>query len=136
MQVNSRTKLLSFCIVLVGLLSVIACKPNDQSELYGTYIADYDVAKEKLTLNQDGTFIQEVTLKTTKRVDITRGTWTYDSKTGYVRFHDSFMSILNGFGELNPNYNRNLGSSSLPAVKHFGSIKIEFSEGKYYKKVD
>jgi hypothetical protein len=136
MQVNAKTTFLSICMMLFLTLSLIACKPKNQSELYGTYVADYNLAKEKLTFNKDGTFIQEVTLKATSKVDVTEGTWTYDTKTGYVRFHENFMPVLNGFKELNPDYNQNLTSASLPAVKYLGCIRVEFAEGIYYKKTD
>ncbi len=136
MQVNTKTNLLSVCIGLLLTLSLIGCKPKNQFELYGTYVADYDVAKEKLTLNKDGTFVQEVTLKATSKVDVAKGTWTYDPKTGYVRFRENFMPVLNGFKELNPDYSRNVGSASLPADKYLGYIRVEFAEGIYYKKTD
>ena len=65
---------LKLSIVLCLILFIVACKVMNQDELYGTFIADYSLAKEKLILNQDGTFIQEVTLKSTSRVDSTKGT--------------------------------------------------------------
>src|SRR3990170_8166470 len=98
----SAVSSLLFQISTICLLALFmfACKPKSQTELYGTYVADYDVAKEKLTLNKDGTFVQEVTLKATSKVDVAKGTWTYDPKTGYVRFRENFMPVLNGFKEM------------------------------------
>lgn len=116
------------------ILSVVACKVKGQSELYGTYLADYDVAKEKLTLNKNGTFIQEVTLKANLKIVTTEGTWIYDSKSGYVGFRDNFMSVLNGFQKLNPAYFQKLGSASLPVDKYFGIVMLGSAEGVLYKK--
>ena len=121
-------------IIFFLILFVVACKVKDQSELYGTYLADYDVAKEKLTLNKDGTFIQEVILKATLEVNTTKGTWIYDSKSGYVGFRDNFMSVLNGFQKLNPTYFQKLGSASLPADKYFSVVMLGSAEGVLYKK--
>ena len=123
-------------VILFWVLAVVACKLTNQSELYGTYLADYDVAKEKLTLHKDGTFFQEVTLKSTSRVDTSEGTWTYDPKTGYVRFKENFMPVLNGFRQLNPDYNKKFSSASLPADKYFGNILVGVAEGVLYKKIE
>ncbi len=131
---QNRGSFARISIILFLILSVVACKLKDQSELYGTYIADYDVAMEKLTLNKNGTFIQEVTLKETLKVDTTKGTWFYESKFGYVVFRDNFMSVLNGFQELNPDYSQKLGSASLPADKYFGIVMIGGGGGVLYKK--
>jgi hypothetical protein len=115
---------------------MFACKPKNQAELYGTYIADYDIAKEKLTLNQDGIFIQEVRLKATSKVNIAKGTWSYDPKTGYISFEGGFMLVLNGFRKLNPSYARpKPGGVSWPADKYFGRILLGGAEGVLYKKV-
>jgi len=116
---------------------MFACKPKSQTELYGTYVADYDVAKEKLTLNKDGTFVQEVMLKATSKVDIAKGTWIYDPKTGYVSFEEKFMLVLDGFRKLNPDYaHPKPGGVSEPVDKYFGRILLGAAEGILYKKVD
>ena len=119
------------------VLSMSACKPEIHSELFGTYIADYDIAKEKLTLNENGTFIQEVTFKSTSKVDVARGTWVYSPKTGYVSFEEYFIMVLDGFRKLNPDYAHPMpGGVSLPADKYFGWVFIGAAEGILYKKVD
>lgn len=99
-------------------------------------MADYKVAKEKLTLNKDGTFIHEVTLKATGKVDVAKGTWIYKPQTGYVMFDENLMVVLDGFGELRPDYAQpNPGLSSLPANKYCGRIEIDCNDGVLYKKV-
>lgn len=129
--------LFSVCVVLFLTLFMFACKPKSQYDLYGTYIANYDVAKEKLILNKDGTFIQEVTLKATSKVDVAKGRWTYDPETGYVTFHENFMLVLNGFRELDPDYaHPKPGLVGYPADKYFGYIQLGAAEGILYKKVD
>lgn len=128
--------LLQGSLIFFLALFMFACKPKTQAELYGTYIADYDVAKEKIILNKDGTFIQEVTLKTTSKVDIVKGTWSYNPHTGYVTFHENFMAVLNGFRKLNPAYNySNTSPAFLPADKYAGRILLGVAEGILYKKV-
>lgn len=42
---------------LIALMLLISsCKPENRSVLVGTYVADYEVAKETLVLNASGTF--------------------------------------------------------------------------------
>ncbi len=90
-------------------LSFVDCAPPTQSELYGTYIADYGLAEEKLVLYKDGTFYQEVMPKSNSKTDKATGTWLYrprvkgDPSSGYISFRENFMFVLDGFGEkLNP----------------------------------
>jgi len=136
MHVSVRNDVLLTCVLLFLILSMLSCKPS-QSEVYGTYIADYDVAREKLTLNKDSTFIQEVTLKATSKVDVSKGTWDYDLKIGYVSFNENFMLVLNGFRKLDSNYaHPKPGGVSQPVKKYFGYISLGSSEGILYKKVD
>jgi len=123
--------------MLLCLICFVSCKPKNQTELYGTYVADYDVAKEKLTLNKDGTFIQEVTLKKSLKVDLTEGKWSYNPETGYVNFKENFMLVLNGFRKLNPDYaHPKPGGVSEPADSYFGYIVIGVAEGILYKKTE
>lgn len=68
--VDVASKLFRVGLICFLVLLMFGCKPKNQSELYGTYIADYDIAKEKLTLNKDGTFVQEVTLKAISKIDV------------------------------------------------------------------
>lgn len=138
MRVSAASRLLfQSCLACFLVLSMFACKPVIHSELFGTYIADYDIAKEKLTLNKNGTFIQEVTFKATSKVDVAKGTWVYNFKTGYVSFEEYFILVLDGFKKLNPDYaHPKPGGVSLPADKYFGWVFIGAAEGILYKKVD
>ncbi len=137
MQVNAHSNLLSICMALFLTVTMIGCKPKSESELYGTYNADYSVAKEKLTLNKDGTFVQEVMLKAASKIDVQKGTWTYNRESGYVTFHGRFMGVLDGFGKLDPDYaHPKPGLVVQPADKYFGHILIGAAEGILYKKID
>jgi len=123
------------CLSLILTWSLIACQLRGKPDLFGTYMANYNVAREKITLNEDGTFIQEVTLKATSKVDITKGKWIYDDKTGYVWFSENYMQVLNGLGQLNPDYSQKLTSAFLPARTYLGYVVVGSEEGVLYKKV-
>lgn len=125
---------LRLSLVIFFITSFISCVIKDESNLYGTYVADYDIAKEKLMLNKNGTFIQEVMLKVTSKVDTTKGAWVYDPNTRYVKFTNNYMQVLNGFKQLNPEYSKNLTSASFPVNSFWGNIMIEFAEGVFYEK--
>ncbi|MBI4302554.1 MAG: hypothetical protein HY664_08105 [Chloroflexi bacterium] len=132
--------ILSLALVILGSVSILASRkyfgtPRKQSELYGTYVADYKIAKEKLILKDDGTFEQEVTIKKTGGVSVTKGSWTYDPKDGYVTFH-YFIVVLDGFGEFDPGYAQpKRGAVIQDAVKLFGRIRLEVGDFYSYKKV-
>ena len=113
-----------------------ACgRPKSASDLIGNYEADYDVAREKVTLNSDNTFVQEVTLKSTGKVDVSKGPWKYDPADGYVTL-ENFMAVLDGFRKLNPDYaHPKPGLTAEPADSYLGRIYIGTSEGVLYKKI-
>lgn len=137
MRVGVTGRLLQIGAIFLLAMIIFGCKPKKQAELYGTYIADYDIARERLILNKNGTYVQEVTLKSTSKFDVTKGTWTYDPKSGYVFFKENFMVVLDGFRKLNPNYAKpTSGSVAEPADKHIGSILLGAAEGILYKKID
>ncbi len=136
MNVSARDKALSIFTLLFLILSVSSCK-DPKFELPGTYVADYDVAREKLVLNKDGTYIQEVTLKSNFKVDISRGRWSYDKETQYVSFKDNFMYVINGHGKLNPDYaHPKNGAASVPCGLYFGRMRTGSSVRVVYKKID
>jgi hypothetical protein len=133
---ESFTNASKLCLILCLVLNLVACNVKDQSELYGRYLADYEVAKEKLTLNRDATFTQEVVLKASSKVEVATGTWSYNPETGYVSLNGGFIVVLNGLKEVNPdNARRKPGLVVLPADSYFGGIVIGAAKGVLYKKV-
>jgi hypothetical protein len=48
-------------------------------------------AKETLTLNPDGTYVQQVILKSDGRVSVARGKWRYDPGTAHATFDHNMM---------------------------------------------
>jgi len=112
------------------------CYPKNHNELYGEYFAEYSVAKETLTIKAGGTFRQEVIFKGNNQTDLSEGKWQYKSDKGYILFDEHYMSILNGFGELNPDYKKPLKDSTsyLPVGKYFRCISIGTAENVLYLK--
>ena len=132
--------LLSLAILAVAAITmasgVVYSRPRTASTLYGTYTAEYEIAKEKLTLNDDGSFEQEVTLKQTLEVNTTRGRWDYNPETGYIGFRDKFMRVLDGLGRFNPSYaDPRPGTVVLPANVWFGRIQVGSGERIIYERV-
>src|SRR6266446_4300950 len=84
------------CCLGLGLFAMLSgCgKPVTQTDLVGAYVADYSVAKERLTLLPDGRFTQQVTIKSGSQIFATNGAWTFDAADKRVAFHDSFFTVL------------------------------------------
>jgi hypothetical protein len=100
--------------------------------LAGSYAADYSVATEKLTVLPDGKFTQQVMFKSTSQVVATNGTWTYYPESQRVRFIDSFLTVMNGFGQQNKE--PVAGTASLPILSVFGKVQIGGDPSITYKK--
>jgi hypothetical protein len=151
LQINlTENFMMKFIISMIIIICVVTClllflcfNPScrivkDQSRLSGSYVADYKFAKEKLTIKNDGTFIQEVTLKASSKVNVAKGTWTYIPKIGYFRFDHNFMMVLDGARRLKPDYAkpRDSGVVLTPARRWFFRISLGSSEHVLYKKID
>lgn len=123
-----------FVQALLGCNRIINLHVNSP-DVYGEYESKYEIAEEKLILKEDSTYIQEVKLNSTSKVDTTNGKWSYDQGTGYITLDKHFIVVLDGFGKLIPNYTQpRTGSVVFPVVSVLGRIRIGSSEGILYKK--
>jgi hypothetical protein len=122
------------CLLGLTLFAVLfGCgKPVIQSDLVGAYVADYSVAKEKLALLADGRFTQQVTMRSSSQILAANGTWTFDPADKRVTFHDSFLTVLDGFGQSKKQPER--GTAMLPVVRRFGDVQIGDDPTAEYKK--
>jgi len=128
------TKSALFIALLATLFMMNGCSPKATADLYGKYQANYDLAKENLTLNPDGTFVQEVILKSNGKADTTRGLWDYEN--GIVTFRGNFMNVRNEEGTLNSGYAQpSDGLVGLPAESYFGTMYLGVDKDVLYKKM-
>lgn len=120
---------------LLGVVVVVGCKPLSRSELCGHYLADYKFAIEKVVVNCDGSFEQEVTLKSTRVKSVGRGSWTYDSAEGYIVFDGTFFVVQDGAGNFNPQYAvPRPAIVSFPVDRPSGTTRFGVAEGIIYIK--
>jgi hypothetical protein len=126
--------------VLVATIAVFGavsgCRyPQEATELYGTYVADYRFGKEQLILKPSGEYQQEVRI-VNKPSLTAAGRWSYDAATGYITMKNALV-IADGFGNLKPDYDKlPVGDTVLPARRSlFGEIRIGGGEGIDYRKI-
>jgi hypothetical protein len=164
---KSIFKFIGVTVLLLIFFLLLSVSPplrnvKSVSKLYGSYIATYEFAQVKLTINKDETYTQEVTLIpsskvyrtgltinkngtstqgttviSSSRVDTAKGTWSYDPEDDYFIFDHNFMSIVDGFGDFKPNYAQpHTGLSELCAYRWFFHIYLDGGETTKYKKND
>ena len=121
--------------LLVAMISGCESTEISESELYGTYIAEHSFGEEKLVLNSDGTYVQEVTIENDPKPVLQKGKWKYSSSEQRMRLFKALF-LADGLGELNKEYNKPIGVISLPVVKPFSwsRIKMGSCEGVLYIK--
>jgi hypothetical protein len=112
-------------MILLGMMSGCG-KPLKNSDLLGTYTADFGFATETLTLRADGQFLQHVKLKREGKTVSTNGTWRFDSEDKDIYFSEAFLAVKDGFGNMVTNFNQMNRASIyiLPVRRSFGTIEI------------
>ena len=88
------------CLILIAVTgTLIGCAINvPLKKVYGTYKASYPFGTDTITLNRDGSFVQEVVMKGQVPVTLS-GKWEFDARGSRVNF-DCLMMLEDGFGRL------------------------------------
>ena len=123
---------------LALLIVFSAChKKASETDVPGTYLADYGFAKETLELTPDQNFTQEIKLTSSGRVAAAHGTWRFDKGESDIYFSDDFLVVTDGFGKLVPNFDQpsRRAISILPVRTRFGHVQIGLDPGIPYKKL-
>ncbi len=111
------------CFVLVSVTAtLIGCAINvPLKKVYGTYKASYPFGIETITLNRDGSFVQEVAMKGQAPVTV-HGKWDFDSQGSRVNF-DGLMMVVDGTGHLRTDWRTvTPGIASLDVEMHWFRI--------------
>lgn len=122
-------------LVMVHLLS--ACAPVKERDLHGIYLVNYTFGAEKLTLNANGDYKQEVTIKGEPTLEH-GGRWHFAASDNYVELENG-LDVQTAFGELRKDYNVPFDGLVLCKVERsfpMGRIKLlSASEGVYFTKI-
>ena len=123
----------------LGLVIVLfSCsKKVSDTDVPGTYLADYGFAKETLKLTADGKFNQEVQLIPSGRAASAHGTWRFDQEDSDIYFSDDFLVVADGFGKLIPDFDQKVkrGIGILPVRMRHRNVQIAVDPAVPYKKL-
>lgn len=132
-----KFKILLYTISVSALIVLLsACSSINEKDLQGTYVAEYPFGSEKLILNADKEYIQEVFVKgEPKSKPITlkcKGSWSYNPDDKYVALENG-LDVADPAGGLNKDYNVPVKGLVLAKVRRtFPSIRL----GTAYEDVD
>lgn len=90
-------------------LLVAGCGGPQRSELAGVYVATYENGTERVTLDQGGTFVQEVRLQGTDTAVMNTGRWQYSSDRVDLQH---CLAVGDGFGRIRADFATTLGVCS------------------------
>jgi hypothetical protein len=123
-------------ILMLGCLQLSGCDNTVTSaDLPGTYVADYGFATEKLVIEADGRFTQEIKVAASGNIVTSRGKWHFDTGEQDVVFDESFKTVANGFGNLDPNFARPGNAIViLPVRRGFEGLQIGLDPRVPYKR--
>lgn len=131
-----RVKKLGYlCLVTVLLCS--CTRGFELSDLYGAYIADYSFGTDRITLKEDGTYIQEIKINQDRMPYTTTGNWEYDKAANQVIIDNCYV-ISDGLGQLRKNFETiSRGPSVFPVERDLLSRRIRLGpdEANPYRKM-
>lgn len=109
------------------------CTPTSIEKVYGTYVATYPFGTDTITLNRNGSFVQQVIVNNDPTPANIKGHWIFNSDNGYVTF-DAYLAIDDGFGRLNSKWRTPDGNADLPVDRAmFRTIMSSGAQHPYVK---
>lgn len=110
------------CLFILGAL-ISGCSIRvPESQLAGVYVAEYKNGTEKLTLEKDGKFVQEITVKGKDKTVVNSGRWKYqllgNDVSARVGLEDC-LGVNDGFGAIRPDFASNRGGCSFPVERRW-----------------
>lgn len=133
-MMGSRHLNLWLGLSLLGILPGCS-RPVSSVGLAGTYVADYGLATDTLTIKADGHFTQAVKVKSTRKVEVAKGTWTYDPQGGYIRFANMIL-VVDYAGNMIPRFaqQKRDGDVAYPVETWLGQLQINADPGVPYRR--
>src|SRR5438132_732553 len=106
-------------IVAAGAALFAACSSGTsvhRSDVVGVYEAHYKSGVELLTLSDDGTYVQEVTVDDTSTRVVHSGSWTYHGSEVEL---DRCLDVNAGFGEVRSDFATPITACYLPTSRRW-----------------
>jgi hypothetical protein len=91
-------------VFLFMVVLIPACTRVKDTDLYGTYVAKYSFGTEKLILNTNGVYQQEITIKGIPNTLTHSGHWRYEPRDKYIELENG-LAVQSPTGALENNYN-------------------------------
>src|SRR5437773_2532917 len=90
---------------LFGILTGCG-KPISNSDLPGTYVADFGFATDTLTLKEDGQLVQTIKIKADGKVATKTSTWRFRPEDRALVVVSNYMLVVDGFSKMIPDFDR------------------------------
>jgi hypothetical protein len=123
---KKMTRALNFIMIILCIVSTLACTHVNPDLLYGTYVAAYPFGTDTLTIGREGHFSQRIEV-TGQGAQTFNGTWQYSQKDSSIEFH-GIGSVADGFGHLKNDWRTDVIENSFQAVER-SWFKIVINSG-------
>src|SRR5438874_1413610 len=126
-QVRRQPRCLRVVLTLVCAVLSACSLQVEESDVAGVYVAHFKSGSEKLQLQRDGSFVQQVLVQGVETRNF--GTWTYERTDGVVAvIHlTDCLAVSDGFGDIRADFATQRGGCRFPLERRwfiFGQVRL------------
>ena len=133
---NVNAQMLNSVLILCIILMAAGCKA-DLTGKRVIFLAEYDLAIEKIELLPTGSFTHAVKLKNGQKEAFAEGKWHYSEDKDRIIFDSNYMIVVDGYGKFNSEFeSKTDGIVSLPIYSWLGHILMGSDNVVEYKLID
>lgn len=117
-------------VIAVALLYWVSAPKAHQSDISGTYVAEYRTGRETVLLDADGTYHQEIALESSSESIINNGSWDWNGSSQELLLRDCLW-VSDGRGDIRPDFRQHVGDCLYKLRRRwyfFGQLLMERGE--------
>ena len=126
--------MIKFCLQILAIstpaIFYMGCQLPERSEIVGTYVNNHPYAYDTMYVNDNGTYVNNIYLKSEKKKYVNKGNWAYED--GQVHFHD-YANYIEQYGVVGM---KGVWISNVDEKNGRIALVVSSDEDFYFSKID